>query len=205
MAKTEKTEPGERPRRVRDPVSTRARIVEAAERLFAERGFESVSMPAIAAAAGITPGAIYKHFAGKTELFFHVIRRAVEAAPSQAGKGGIAGIPAAVAAYSGRSQKRLRQMALEVHAAATRHEDVRRLLRASVDRDIDAMTEGFEEAQADGRMEDIHEPEYLAAAMMVFIMGQMHLETLAPQLVGDRAWRAFVTNRMAALLGLRDW
>jgi AcrR family transcriptional regulator len=191
----------ERPRRVRDPVLTRARILAQAERLFAEHGFDGVSMPAIAEAAGITPGAIYKHFDGKAELFFQVIRRAVDSAAAKA-QAGVTALPAMVAGFAGRPQKRLRQMAVEVHYAAAKHPQVRRLLRGSVDRDVDAMTAGFAAAQAAGKMASGPDPALLAAAAMVFIMGQMHLETLAPHLVGDAAWLAFVKERVAVLLGL---
>jgi AcrR family transcriptional regulator len=196
----------ERPRQVRDPVSTRARILAEAERLFAERGIDGASMPAIAEAAGITPGAIYKHFDGKAELVFHVIRGAVDATTAQAtanAQAGVAAIPAMVAAFAGRPQERLRRMAVEVHYAAAKDPQARDLLRRSVDRDTGAMATGFAAAQAAGKMAPGPDPELLAVAVMVFIMGQMHLGTLAPHLVGDAAWRAFVEERVAVLLGLR--
>src|SRR5438270_11686282 len=59
--------------------STRGRILISAERLFAQRGFSSVTMPMIAHESGITAGAIYKHFDSKADLFFEVVRRAVQA------------------------------------------------------------------------------------------------------------------------------
>jgi len=186
-------------RRVRDPASTRARILAEAERLFAERGFAGVSMPAIAEAAGITPGAIYKHFDGKAELFFHVIRRTVEATPQPTTE---ASLPAAVAAYAAKPLKRLRQMAVEVHYAAAKDPQVRRLLRRSLDANIAAMADGLAGARAVGALDTDADPRLLATAVMVFIMGQMHLETLAPQLVGDPAWRALVEDRIAAMVGL---
>src|SRR5271170_585848 len=68
--------------------STRERILTAAERLFAEHGFSSVSMPRIAKASGITAGAIYKHFDSKSDLFFEVVRRAVQSAPAPVAAGG---------------------------------------------------------------------------------------------------------------------
>jgi len=195
---------GERPRRVRDPVSTRARILTEAERLFAERGFEGVSMPAIAEAAGITPGAIYRHFDGKAELFFQVIGRAVDAAaaPALTATAGIGAIPAMVADFAARPQERRRQMAVEVHYAAAKNPQVRSLLRRYVDRDLGAMAAGFAAAQSAGEIAPGPDPALLAVAVMVFIMGQMHLGTLAPQLIGDAAWRAFVEELVAALLGL---
>jgi AcrR family transcriptional regulator len=49
--------------------ATRAALVQAARRLFAEHGFSGVATETIVAAAGVTRGALYHQFAGKTKLF----------------------------------------------------------------------------------------------------------------------------------------
>ena len=49
--------------------ATRAALVDAARRLFAEHGFAGVGTESIVAAAGVSRGALYHHFADKTELF----------------------------------------------------------------------------------------------------------------------------------------
>jgi AcrR family transcriptional regulator len=54
----------------------RDRLVDHARRLFAERGFNEVSVDEIAAAADLTKGAVYYQFKDKTDLF----RAACEAA-----------------------------------------------------------------------------------------------------------------------------
>ena len=48
---------------------TRERLLEAAARVFARRGFRAASMDEIAAEAGYSTGAIYWHFEGKDDLF----------------------------------------------------------------------------------------------------------------------------------------
>src|SRR5271169_5739472 len=70
-------EPAPLLRQDRGQKTTRDRILASAERLFAERGFERVSMPAIAKASGVTAGAIYKHFESKADLLFEVVRSAL--------------------------------------------------------------------------------------------------------------------------------
>lgn len=49
--------------------ATRAALVRAARVLFAQHGFSGVGTETIVAAAGVTRGALYHQFAGKTELF----------------------------------------------------------------------------------------------------------------------------------------
>src|SRR5689334_4714080 len=54
---------------------TRALLLDAAEEVFAEKGFTPASLDDIANAAGYTKGAIYKHFATKEDLFLAVSDR----------------------------------------------------------------------------------------------------------------------------------
>jgi AcrR family transcriptional regulator len=58
--------------------ATRSALVAAGRRLFAEHGFAGVGTEAIVADAAVSRGALYHHFADKTELFAGVIE-AVEA------------------------------------------------------------------------------------------------------------------------------
>jgi TetR/AcrR family transcriptional regulator, transcriptional repressor for nem operon len=55
----------------------RTALLEAASRLFRERGFEGVSIAEIAAAAGLTHGAFYTHFASKGALCVEVVERGI--------------------------------------------------------------------------------------------------------------------------------
>jgi len=54
------------------PTSTRERIVEAALRLFSERGTAAVSVREVADAAGVTVPGLYYHFASKADLIREV-------------------------------------------------------------------------------------------------------------------------------------
>lgn len=52
---------------------TRAALVEAGRRLFAEHGYGSVGLSAVVASAGVTKGALYHQFDGKSALFEAVL------------------------------------------------------------------------------------------------------------------------------------
>ena len=56
----------------------RDRILDAAHRCFAERGFHGASMAMIAETAQMSPGLIYRYFAGKSELIHGIVSRQVE-------------------------------------------------------------------------------------------------------------------------------
>jgi TetR/AcrR family transcriptional regulator of autoinduction and epiphytic fitness len=69
-------------RTISDPGTLKARrggsreaIVEAAERLFLERGFGAVSMDELAEAAGVARRTLYNQFASKEEIFREMLLR----------------------------------------------------------------------------------------------------------------------------------
>ena len=61
-----------------DRGDSRERIVAAAVRVFARKGFQRASLDEIAADAGLTKGAIYWHFRSKNDLFFSLLERCFE-------------------------------------------------------------------------------------------------------------------------------
>src|ERR1700685_2851593 len=79
---------------------TQAKILQAAEAIFSEQGFEKTQLEEVAARAGYTRGAIYAHYASKEDLFlalmehrvltkFTAIRRLIEAEPEVSKRPGI--------------------------------------------------------------------------------------------------------------------
>ena len=62
---------------------TRERIIKAAERLFAERGYDATSIRAIVAKAKVNQAAINYHFDGKDGLYREVLRTAFRALTEQ--------------------------------------------------------------------------------------------------------------------------
>jgi TetR/AcrR family transcriptional repressor of mexJK operon len=65
--------PGRGPGRPKDP-DKRASIVAAANALFLERGYEAVTMEAVAASARVSKMTVYSHFSDKAALFGTVVR-----------------------------------------------------------------------------------------------------------------------------------
>ena len=98
------------------PEQRRQLIVEAAGRLFGERGYDGTRLDDVAAAAGVTKPVLYRHFDDKTALYLALLERHREDLGSFAGA-----IPA-----SGTLDQRLRAVLevwldyVEAHAYAWR-------------------------------------------------------------------------------------
>ena|SRR5215469_15214738 len=186
--------------------TTRERILASATRLFAEKGFEGASMPAIAKASGITAGAIYKHFEGKGELLLEVVTRSILSSPlsaqsSERGNDATALVHLA-AAYTEPALKLVRQLSIEIHSAAARDAKVRQVLSRSDKVLIGQISARIASAQNAGGLDPRLDPDHVARVFCILIMGLIHMDTLLPDLVGDGPWREFIRERAAVLIGV---
>src|SRR5947209_8707146 len=64
----EEVRPASRRRREERRVETRRLLLRSAAQLFGHRGFDAVSLDAVAEVAGFSKGAVYWHFSSKQEL-----------------------------------------------------------------------------------------------------------------------------------------
>ena len=55
--------------------STKQKICEVAEKLFAENGYKNVSMQDICDSSGMSKGGIYRHFSSKSELLLSLLQK----------------------------------------------------------------------------------------------------------------------------------
>ncbi len=89
-------------------VDTKARILDVAERLFAEQGFAASSLRDITSEAGVNIAAVNYHFGSKEALLTAILERRVQPV----------------------NEERLRRLATIEEAAGTRSPDVEHVLRA---------------------------------------------------------------------------
>ncbi|MEV4638641.1 TetR family transcriptional regulator [Actinoplanes sp. NPDC049548] len=68
----------ERLTRAQQQKRTRERLLDSAETLFGDRGIHQTTLDEIAAAAGLTKGAIYANFGGKKDLIAALLQRKLE-------------------------------------------------------------------------------------------------------------------------------
>ena len=58
-----------------DPAERRSQILDAADELFAERGYEEVTIEDLATAAGVTRGLVHHYFGGRKEVYVALLER----------------------------------------------------------------------------------------------------------------------------------
>lgn len=109
--------------------ATRASLLAAARKVFAERGFEGASVGDIAAEAGFTKGALYSQFGSKEELFAEITRQlaAEDAAWSEQQSGTDLAATYAVSTPDPDARSLL-LLSLEVSLYALRHPESREQL-----------------------------------------------------------------------------
>ena len=73
----------------------RQRILAAAHKCFAERGFHAASMASIAETVEMSPGLIYRYFGGKSEIIQGIVKQQLEllAADLEARRGQFTDLP----------------------------------------------------------------------------------------------------------------
>src|SRR3954468_19442104 len=58
-----------------DPEQRRDQILDAANALFAERGYDEVTIEDIASAAGVTRGLVHHYFGGRKDVYIALLER----------------------------------------------------------------------------------------------------------------------------------
>jgi AcrR family transcriptional regulator len=181
---------------------TRERLLRAAADVFARRGYDGTRVADIAAAAGVSNGALYAHFDSKAELLVAALgahgRRLLSdllaAEPDRS--------IAEVLLIAGRSLPRVRDargsLIVEALVAARRDDDVARQMRDYVGEKADWMAGLVSAAQDEGALEPALSPRALAHFCLLLAMGS---ELVTPELhaVDDGEWTALLARVVAAL------
>ncbi|MEU6727640.1 helix-turn-helix domain-containing protein [Nonomuraea wenchangensis] len=180
---------------------TRERLLLAAAEVFAERGYDGTRVADIAAAAGVSNGAMYAHFGSKAELIVAALRahgrqtlaRLVAADPDRTAT--------ELLLVLGRNLPRRRDapgyLIVEALTAARRDEDMARPMRDYVGERAEWLAGLVRAAQDDGELDPALPAGALAHFCLLLAMGSA---LITPDLhaVEDEEWTALLTRVVRA-------
>jgi AcrR family transcriptional regulator len=158
----------------------RRQIIDAAIACFAREGFHRATMDDISREARLSPGAIYRYFAGKDEIIEAIAdeRHAREADfLDQAGSagGGMEGLRelgrAFFSSLADPDERRRRLLGVQVWAEALRNPAVHALVRRGVDRPRIAIAELVREAQERDELPRRLDPDSVARVVVALFQG----------------------------------
>jgi AcrR family transcriptional regulator len=174
---------------------TRERLLLAAADVFAERGYDGTRVADIAAAAGVSNGAMYAHFASKAELLVAALRAhgrrlladAFAADPDRS----ITELLLAIGRRLPRRRGARGYLIVEALVAARRDAAVARLMRDYIGERADWLAELMRAAQAGGELDPALSPDALAHFCLLLSMGSA-LVTAELHPVGGDEWDALL-------------
>ncbi|MEV7967951.1 helix-turn-helix domain-containing protein [Sphaerisporangium sp. NPDC088356] len=180
---------------------TRDRLLRAAAEVFAERGYDGTRVADIAAAAGVSNGALYAHFGSKAELLVAALRehgpkllaKLFAADPNRS----IADLLLVVGRRLPRRHDARGYLIVESLVAARRDEDLARPMRDYVGERAGWLAGLVRAAQNGGELDDALSPDALAHFCLLLAMGSV-LVTPDLHAVGDEEWTALLARVVAA-------
>ena len=181
---------------------TRERLLAAAADVFAERGYDGTRVADIAAAAGVSNGALYAHFPSKADLLVAALRTH--------GPHLLAGMLAAdpgrpaidLLLKVGQTLPRRREprgyLITEALVAARRDEDMAAPMREYIGERADWLAGLVDLAKARGEIDEAVSPGALAHFCLLLAMGSA---LITPDLygVGEQEWAALLARVAGAL------
>jgi AcrR family transcriptional regulator len=181
---------------------TRKRLLRAAADVFAERGYDGTRVADIAAAAGVSNGAMYAHFASKADLLVAALRthgqrlltQALAADPDRSVTDMLLvigrGLPHRLDARG--------YLLVEALVAARRDQDVAEPMRDYMGERAHWLAGLLEVAQAEGELDPVLSPNALAHFCLLLSMGGA-LVTPDLHAVDDAQWAALLSRIVAGL------
>jgi AcrR family transcriptional regulator len=180
---------------------TRDRLLEAAAEVFAARGYDGTRVADIAAAAGVSNGAMYAHFSSKADLLVEALRthgprllaNLFAAEPSRS----ITELLLVIGRWLPRRRDASGYLIVEALVAARRDADLAVPMRAYIGERADWLGDLMRAAQAGGEIDPVLSPNALAHFCLLLAMGSA-LVTPDQHAVDEDEWAMLLSRVVAA-------
>ncbi|MBR1224098.1 MULTISPECIES: TetR/AcrR family transcriptional regulator [unclassified Bradyrhizobium] len=158
----------------------RERILDAALTCFAREGFHAATMQDIVAESGLSPGAIYGYFKGKTEVVMAIAseRHAMERLRMQHALTAadldtslVRLVEGFVLGLRDPQEKRWRKLAVQLWAESLSNPRLKREALAGVSQAVEILSPMIRKAQREGRWPRNLDPESAARVMIAVLQG----------------------------------
>ncbi|HEX4813901.1 MAG TPA: helix-turn-helix domain-containing protein [Nonomuraea sp.] len=185
---------------------TRDRLLRAAADVFAERGYDGTRVADIAAAAGVSNGALYAHFGSKADLLVAALRahgrRMMASLFATDPDRSITDLLITIGRWLPRRRDARGYLIVEALVAARRDDDVAGQMRDYVGERADWLAELVRVAQSGGELDPALSPAALAHLCLLLAMGSA---LITPDLHGvdEEEWAALLTRVVTALAPVR--
>ncbi|WP_052666351.1 TetR/AcrR family transcriptional regulator [Nitriliruptor alkaliphilus] len=182
----------------------RARILEAAAEVFAERGYDGARVQEIARRAGMTTGAIYAHFAGRHDLLLaatdlHARTDAQQQLDALGDVPAIAILAAIAPQLATDPQLGMRPMALEALVAGRRDGALGAIMRTKVESSNAELVGLVTRGQREGSIAGDLDPGTVAKFLNALLVGVAALAPVWEEDLDEDAWSTLVGRVLAAL------
>src|SRR5258706_12624312 len=186
---------------------TRDRLIEAAARVFAEKGYDRAGGQEISRRAGLTRGPIYGRFTGKAELLQAAIESRTtdeldDLFTSHAFEGHATDILKVVGAHlvtpNGADEDE-GALLLEAFVAARRDAEVAETLQAVIEERARVLAELVERAKTDGSVDPSLDSESIVTFCHAVGLGFLLFDAISHPLPQAMPWEQLITRLVSAL------
>jgi TetR/AcrR family transcriptional regulator, repressor for uid operon len=180
----------------------RARLIDAANEVFAERGYDGAGVHEIARRAGLTTGAIYSRFRGKNDLLLEAIDESVPAEIERLLSGQVEADAASIITQLGShlvDDGWSSSVLLEAIVASRREDGLAERLSSRLDDDSRRLAKLIEEAKASGLVDPAYSTEAITTFCNAVSFGMLVTKALDRNLPDHDQWDQLIAGLVSAL------
>ncbi len=189
-------------------MTTKSRIVQAAKREFARRGFDATSIRRIVGEARVTKPVLYYYFKNKGHLFLSLLEEAIAPLCDEVERiaGGEGAAPdrmvRIIAAILGFVESRPDEFRLLIRAVERREREVQVLAQKYFRRNFLAISGVLQDGVDRGDFRPLHVPQttFSVIAILIYFLTREHV---IDEVLGERgAWKALMETLSGHILAL---